>query len=76
MEWLQSSSDGSFDEDSCSIQVAGNGSHFIYEGYLYGGIPENLTINAIVWAVSYCPWTWPEYTILSVLLIGCCFFVI
>ncbi|KAL4238495.1 Transmembrane protein 63C [Mactra antiquata] len=48
---VTSTSNGTFNEDSCSIQVTGNGSHFIYEGYLYGGIPENLTINAVVWLI-------------------------
>lgn len=40
-------------EDTCAIQYSsGNKTHFIFEGYLYGGIPENLTINAVVWVVS------------------------
>ncbi|XP_053408695.1 calcium permeable stress-gated cation channel 1-like isoform X3 [Mercenaria mercenaria] len=50
MDLLQNSSFS--DDTSCLLpQVTGNKTHFIAEGSLYGGIPENLTINAIVWVV-------------------------
>lgn len=38
--------------ETCAVQYnSGNKTHFIFEGYLYGGIPENLTINAVVWLI-------------------------
>ncbi|XP_060569118.1 calcium permeable stress-gated cation channel 1-like isoform X3 [Ruditapes philippinarum] len=53
MELLQNDPKSSnFSSDTCSFPlVSGNKTSVIYEGYLYGGIPENLIINAVVWVV-------------------------
>lgn len=37
---------------TCSETLHENKTSFIYQGNVYGGIPETLTINAIAWVVS------------------------